>query len=83
VRLDALEELRELEGIARRQELRRNVIPVSELYEIGSGEGAKALGLDDWRGVEADLGHPALAGVSKDDVEAALVFGCGADVFVS
>ena len=82
VRLDPLEELRELEGIARRQELRRNVIPVSELFEIGSTEGAKALGLDDWPGIEADLGHPSLAGVSGDDVEAALVFGCSADAFV-
>src|SRR6185436_4258913 len=34
VRLDPLEELRELEGIARRQELRRNVIPVPELLSI-------------------------------------------------
>jgi formimidoylglutamate deiminase len=83
VRLDPLEELRELEGVARRQELRRNVIPVSELFEIGSAEGAKALGLSDWAGIEADLRHPSLAGVSGDDVEAALVFGCGADVFVS
>jgi formimidoylglutamate deiminase len=83
VRLDPLEELRELEGIARRQELRRNVIPVSELFEIGSAEGAKALGLSDWPGIEADLRHPSLAGVSEDDVAAALVFGCGADVFAS
>jgi formimidoylglutamate deiminase len=83
VRLDPLEELRELEGVARRQELRRNVIPVSELFEIGSAEGAKALGLSDWPGIEVDLCHPSLADVSGDDVEAALVFGCGADVFVS
>ena len=82
VRLDPLEELRELEGIARRQELRRNVVPVPELLEIGSAEGAKALGLEDWPGVEADLGHPSLAGVARDEVEAALVFGCSAAVFV-
>jgi formimidoylglutamate deiminase len=81
VRLDPLEELRELEGIARRLELRRNVIPVQELLEIGSVEGAKALGLDDWPEVEVDLGHRSLAGVAEDEVEAALVFGCGADVF--
>jgi formimidoylglutamate deiminase len=82
VRLDPLEELRELEGIARRQELRRNVIPVPDLLEIGSGEGAKALGLEEWPGIEADLSHPSLAGVAPDEVEAALVFGCGADLFV-
>jgi formimidoylglutamate deiminase len=82
VRLDPLEELRELEGVARRQELRRNVIPVPDLLAIGSAEGAQALGLDDWPGIEADLGHPSLAGLSGGDLEAALVFGCGADVFV-
>jgi formimidoylglutamate deiminase len=46
VRLDPLEEVRELEGIARRQELRRNVIPVPDLLAIGSAEGAKAIGLE-------------------------------------
>jgi formimidoylglutamate deiminase len=81
VRLDPLEELRELEGTARRQELRRNVIPVSELLEIGSAEGAKALDLDAWPEIEVDLTHPSLARVAPDEVEAALVFGCGADVF--
>jgi formimidoylglutamate deiminase len=80
VRLDPLEELRELEGIARRQELRRNVIPVRELLAIGAAAGATAIGLDDWPGIEADLAHPSLAGVVGDEVEAALVFGCGADV---
>jgi len=80
VRLDPLEELRELEGIARRQELRRNVIPVPDLLAIGTAEGAKAIGLADWRGVEVDLSHPSLARVARDEVEAALVFGCGADV---
>ena len=83
VRLDPLEELRELEGIARRQELRRNVIPVPELLAIGAAGGAKAIGLDDWPGIEADLGHPSLAGVAGREVEAALVFGCGADVLVA
>jgi formimidoylglutamate deiminase len=82
VRLDPLEELRELEGIARRQELRRNVVTVADLLEIGSAEGAKALGLDAWPGIEVDFGHRSLAGVAEDEVEAALVFGCGADVFV-
>jgi formimidoylglutamate deiminase len=82
VRLDPLEELRELEGIARRQELRRNVISVKDMLAIGSTEGANAIGLDEWPGVEVDLAHPALAGVAAEEVEAALVFGCGADVFV-
>ena len=83
VRIDPLEELRELEGTARRQELRRNVVPPEELLRIGTIEGAAALGLDTWPDIEVDLGHPALAGVTDGEVEAALVFGCAADVFAS
>jgi formimidoylglutamate deiminase len=81
VRIDPLEELRELEGTARRQALRRNVVPVEELLELGSAGGARALGLEEWPAIEADLGHPSLAGVERADVPAALVHGCGADVF--
>jgi formimidoylglutamate deiminase len=83
VRIDPLEELRELEGTARRQELRRNVVAPEELLRIGTADGAAALGLDAWPGIEVDLGHPALAGISPGEVEAALIFGCGADVFAS
>ena len=82
VRVDPLEELRELEGTARRLTLRRNVIPVDELLTIGSAGGARALGLDQWPDVEVDLGHRSLAGVQPADVPAALVHGCGADVFL-
>ena len=45
VRIDPLEELRELEGIARRQAGRRNVISVESLLCYGADEGAAALGL--------------------------------------
>jgi formimidoylglutamate deiminase len=83
VRIDPLEELRELEGIARRQELRRNVVPVEDLLAIGSVGGAASLGVDVWDGVEVELGHRSLAGVSPDEVPAALVFGCSGDVFAS
>ena len=82
VRIDPLEELRELEGTARRQELRRNVISPMELLEIGSSEGAGALGLDEWPGIEVDLSHVSLHGVDREGVEPALVFGCGADVIL-
>jgi formimidoylglutamate deiminase len=82
VRIDPLEELRELEGIARRQELRRNVIPPGELLRTGSEHGAAALALEDWEAVEVDRDHPALAGVEGDDIVSALLFGCSADVFV-
>ena len=78
VRIDPLEELRELEGIARRQSGRRNVLSVEALLSIGSGEGAAALGLERWDDVEADLSHRSLRGA--DDPLAALVHGCSAEV---
>jgi formimidoylglutamate deiminase len=80
VRIDPLEELRELEGIARRQSGRRNVLSTGTLLCLGADEGAGALGLDEWDDVEVDLGHPSLRGV--EDVFEALVSGCSADVFV-
>ena len=81
VRIDPLEELRELEGTARRRAGRRNVLSVSTLLCCGADEGAAALGLERWPDVEVDLEHPSLADVEPVDVHAALVFGCGADVF--
>jgi formimidoylglutamate deiminase len=81
VRIDPLEELRELEGIARRRTGKRNVLSVSTLLCCGADEGAAALGVERWPDVGLDLEHPSLAGVGAD-VHAALVFGCGADVFV-
>ena len=80
VRIDPLEELRELEGIARRQLQRRNVIDAEALLESGAREGGAALDLTDWPGIEIDLGHTSLRGVARDELEAALVFGCAADV---
>jgi formimidoylglutamate deiminase len=80
VRIDPLEELRELEGIARRQSGRRNVISTSSLLSFGADEGAGALGLEEWADVEVDLDHRSLRDV--DDVFGAIVAGCGADVFV-
>jgi hypothetical protein len=78
VRIDPLEELRELEGIARRGAGKRNVVSVSSLLCFGADEGAAALGLESWPDVEVNLDHPSLAGV--EDVHAGLVFGCSADV---
>jgi formimidoylglutamate deiminase len=80
VRIDPLEELRELEGIARRQAGRRNVIATETLLCFGADEGAGALGLEQWDDVEVDLGHPSLRGV--EDVFEGLIAGCGADVFL-
>jgi formimidoylglutamate deiminase len=80
VRIDPLEELRELEGIARRQTGRRHVVSTGSLLCFGSDEGAAALGLESWDDVEVDLGHPQLRGVAEADVHDALVFGCTAEV---
>ncbi len=80
VRIDPLEELRELEGIARRQTGRRGVFGTGELLRFGGEQGARALGLDTWPDITVDLGHASLLGVAHEDVPAALVAGCGADV---
>jgi formimidoylglutamate deiminase len=82
VRIDPFEELRELEGIARRQTGRRGVFSTDELLRFGSEQGARSLGVVAWPGVEVDLGHRSLAGVQESDVRAALVSGCAADVVV-
>jgi formimidoylglutamate deiminase len=83
VRIDPLEELRELEGIARRQTGRRGVFTTEELVRFGSEVGGTALGLDEWPAISIDVEHRSLAGVAREDVPAALVAGCGADVVVA
>jgi len=80
VRIDPLEELRELEGIARRRTGRRNVVSPDSLLCFGADEGAASLGLEGWGEIEIDLEHPSLLGVDPADVFPALVFGCSADV---
>jgi formimidoylglutamate deiminase len=80
VRIDPLEELRELEGVARRRTLRRDVLSVSTLLCCGADEGAASLGLERWPDVGIDLEHPSLVGVEPEHVHAALVFGCSAEV---
>ncbi len=82
VRIDPLEELRELEGIARRQSGTRDVFGTEALLEIGGAGGARSLGLQAWPATAVDLDHRSLAGVSADDVPAALLAGCAADVVV-
>ncbi|HEX6491408.1 MAG TPA: amidohydrolase family protein [Gaiellaceae bacterium] len=80
VRIDPLEELRELEGIARRRTGRRNLVSPESLLRFGSDEGAASLQLDSWAELEVDLGHRSLRGVANGDVPAALVASCSADV---
>jgi formimidoylglutamate deiminase len=80
VRIDPLEELRELSGIARRESMSRDVLGADDLLAMGSAAGALALGLDGWPSVDVDLDHPSLRGVAPDHVEAALLTSCAADV---
>ena len=81
VRIDPLEELRELDGIARRAQRRRDVVSIDSPLQIGSREGAAALGLEEWPEVAVDLDHRSLRGVDEKHVRDALVSGCSADVF--
>jgi formimidoylglutamate deiminase len=83
VRIDPIEELRELEGIARRQTGRRGVFSTDELYSFGRNVGAESLGLDAWPEIEIDLDHRSLAGVAAEHVSAALLAGCAADVVMA
>jgi formimidoylglutamate deiminase len=79
VRIYPLEELRELDGIARRQSGRRDVFTVDALLAIGSDEGAGALGLSEWPAVTVNGSHAQLRDVAEP--LCALVAGCSADVF--
>jgi formimidoylglutamate deiminase len=83
VRIDPFEELRELEGIARRQTGRRGVFSTPELHAFGAEVGARSLGLDSWPEIEVDLGHRSLRSVASEHVRSALIAGCGADVVLS
>jgi formimidoylglutamate deiminase len=80
-RIDPFEELRELDGIARRQAGRRDVLTIDALLAIGSDEGAASLGLEQWPEIEIDLTHPQLRGV--DEPLCALIHSCSADVVSS
>jgi formimidoylglutamate deiminase len=83
VRIDPLEELRELDGIARRRTMRRDLLSAGDLLCFGSDEGAAALGLEEWPEVTVDLEHRSLAGIEESDVPCALVYGCAGDVFLA
>ena len=80
-RIDPLEELRELDGIARRHALRRDIVSLDRLLSFGSDEGAASLGLEAWPEITVDVTHPSLEGVADADLLAALIESCSADVF--
>ena len=83
VRIDPFEELRELEGIARRQTGTRGVFSTDRLLCFGADEGARSLGLESWPEIEVDTEHELLRGVAAGDVFDALVSSCSADVVLS
>jgi len=78
VRIDPLDELRELDGIARRQSGRRDVFGVDELLDVGSAAGGRSLGLESWPDAAVDVDDPQLGGA--EDWRSALVAGCSASV---
>jgi formimidoylglutamate deiminase len=80
VRIDPLEELRELEGIARRQTGARGVIALDSLLGFGSDEGAASIGIETWPDAVVDVQHPQLRGVDESALYEALVFSCTGDV---
>ena len=83
VRIDPLEELRELEGIARRQTGTRGVFSTDRLLCFGADEGGRSLGIESWPEIEIELEHESLRGVEPGDVFDALVSSCAADVVLS
>jgi formimidoylglutamate deiminase len=80
VRIDPLEELRELETTARRASGRREVCDAETLLCFGADEGAAALALERWPDIQIDTDHRSLRGLAGADLLDALVSGCGADV---
>jgi formimidoylglutamate deiminase len=82
--IDPIQEIREIEAIARRTAERRNVLvrpgetgPTPYLLAAGSENGARALGLDpdSLPEIEISDAEPELAGVAPEHLAAALVFG--------
>ncbi len=81
--IDPILELREIEACARRQAEQRNVLvpagedgPTGYLIEIGTVNGARALGLGEAVGaVEVDLADPHLVDIAEEYALAALLFG--------
>ena len=83
VRIDPLEELRELEGIARRQTGTRGVFSTDRLLCFGADEGGRSIGIESWPEIEIDIRHDSLRGVETGDLFEALVSSCAADVVLS
>ena len=83
VRIDPLEELRELDGIARRRTSAATCSPASDLLCVGSDEGRPRSGSRSGPTSRSTSATARWPGSSQADIPAALVCGCAADVFVS
>jgi formimidoylglutamate deiminase len=80
VRIDPLEELRELETTGRRASGRREIYDVETLLRFGADEGAASLGIESWPEIEIDPEHPSLRGLDPAELLDALVFSGSSDV---
>jgi formimidoylglutamate deiminase len=80
VRIDPLEELRELETTGRRASGRREIYDVEALLRFGADEGAASLGIESWPEIEIDPEHPSLRGLDPAELLDALVFSASAEV---
>jgi formimidoylglutamate deiminase len=80
VRIDPLEELRELETTGRRASERREIYDVEALLRFGADEGAASLGIESWPQIEIDREHPSLRGLDPAELLDALVFSASAEV---
>jgi formimidoylglutamate deiminase len=74
VRIDAFEETREIETIARRLGVSRNglLAHYGDLWGELARNGAASLGIPGERVLEVDLDHPSIRGVARDDLPYAL-----------
>jgi formimidoylglutamate deiminase len=80
VRIDPLEELRELETTGRRTSGRREIYDVETLLRFGADEGAASLGIEAWPQIDIDPEHPSLRGLDPAELLDALVFSASAEV---
>jgi formimidoylglutamate deiminase len=80
VRIDPLEELRELETTGRRASGRREIYDVETLLRFGADEGAASLGIESWPEIEIDPEHPSLRGLDPAELLDALVFSGSSEV---
>jgi formimidoylglutamate deiminase len=82
--LDAFEEVRELETLARRERRTRHALLAhhGDLWAEVARAGAASLGLADAGTIAVDADHPRLRGIAREDLPRALATCASADVVV-